>query len=80
MREQGGIVPGPVGTAVPIIAHGQERVIPASQASKGMGGFPSVNLTINNPVVRNSSDLVAFKTMLDQSLRDLTRVHKLTTI
>lgn len=80
IREQGGIVPGPVGSAVPIIAHGQERVIPASQASRGGGGLSSVNLNIYNPVVRSSDDLVAFKTMLDQSLRDLTRVHKLTTI
>lgn len=33
--EMGGIVPGPIGSAVPIIAHGQETVLPANAARSG---------------------------------------------
>ncbi len=42
---QGGIVPGPVGASVPIVAQAGERIIPTSQASQGAGGG-DVNITI----------------------------------
>ncbi len=42
---QGGIVPGPPGADVPIVAQAGERIIPTSQASQGAGGG-DVNITI----------------------------------
>jgi len=52
-RQTGGIVPGMLNEAVPIIAHGGERVIPAGEV--GSGGNITVN--INNPNVRNQEDI-----------------------
>lgn len=75
--EHGGIVPGSVGTAVPIIAHGQERVIPASQAQRGEGGGSTYTVVINNPSIRSQSDLNEMRRQIDESMRDLLRVHKL---
>lgn len=77
-REHGGIVPGAVGTAVPIIAHGQERIIPASQSDNAIAG--SFSITINNPSVRNDHDLSLMRQMIEDAFRDVSRVHKLTTI
>jgi tape measure domain-containing protein len=79
--EHGGTVPGAVGQAVPIIAHGQERIIPAGQASKGDGGGGmSFSIVINNPVVRSQSDLNDMRSQMNDVMRDLIRVHKLQTI
>lgn len=50
MFEHGGIVPGPIGKPVPIIAHAGERVVPRSGVDGGMGGTsPSINFygTVN---------------------------------
>lgn len=80
IREHGGIVPGPVGTAIPIIAHGQERVVPASQSSRGGQVSPYFSVVINNPNVGSAAQLSAFADLLNKTLRDLTRNHKLTTI
>jgi hypothetical protein len=73
--EHGGVVPGPRGMPVPIMAHGQETIIPAGQRS---GGGSMVNVTINNPTVRDDNDLVAMKRMIEQVFRDLPVNHKLT--
>ncbi len=78
-HEHGGYVQGPRGVAVPIIAHGQERIIPAGQSS-GQGGGSTINIIINNPVVRSDSDKAQLKEDIDQALRDVTRVHKLKVI
>lgn len=80
IREHGGIVPGPQGMPIPIIAHGQERVVPASQGSKGGTTSPYFSIVINNPNVGSAAGMAAFKKQLNDTLRDLTRVHKLTTI
>lgn len=79
IREHGGIVPGPVGVAVPIIAHGQERVVPASQTTSSSGGG-SYSIIIQNPQIRSDQDLAAMRQMIENALRDVSRVHKLTTI
>jgi len=50
----GGIVPGPIGQPVPIIAHGGEEFLGVGNHSKG-GIYNSV--TINNPVVRSDADI-----------------------
>lgn len=78
-REHGGIVPGAVGEAVPILAHGQERIIPAGSKGGAEGGG-SYSIVINNPVVRNNEDLNAMRQMVEDAFRDVSRVHKLTTI
>ena len=41
---QGGIVPGPIGSPVPAIVHGGERIIPVGSNSQSQ---PSVNININ---------------------------------
>ncbi|MHA1329844.1 MAG: hypothetical protein ACTSR2_02090 [Candidatus Hodarchaeales archaeon] len=52
-KQFGGIVPGPRNQPVPIIAHGGERIIPAGEpAASG-----NITININNPVVRNESDI-----------------------
>lgn len=73
--ETGGTVPGPVGMAVPIIAHGQETILPARKSASGGGTV--ISLTINNPTVRNDTDLYAMKSQLDATLRGLIRDNKL---
>lgn len=78
-REFGGVVPGAVGTAVPIIAHGQERVIPAGKSANDSSGG-SYTVVINNPSVRNDGDISVLRNQVDQAMRDLLRVHKLQTI
>lgn len=74
--EHGGIVPGAVGTAVPIIAHGQERVIPAGQAGR-YGGGNNFTVIIENPQVRNYDDIRMIKQQVNDALRDVVRNHKL---
>lgn len=76
--EHGGIVNAPAGVPVPIMAHGQERIIPASQAGSGGGDTYIVNL--NNPVVRSQDDIRAFKKQVEDSLRDVLRNRKLNTV
>ena len=73
--EHGGIVNAPRGKAVPIIAHGQERIIPANQ-SKGGGGL-TFNMTVNNPSFQERGDLEQFREQIEKALRDVVRVYKL---
>jgi hypothetical protein len=49
--EDGGVVPGASGQAVPIIAHAGETVVPANQSP--------ITIQINNPIVRSDSDIQA---------------------
>lgn len=77
--EFGGIVPGARGTAVPIMAHGQERILPAG-APSGRGGGQVINVTFNNPQFRSRADVAVVTQMIEDALRDVSRVHKLTTI
>ena len=78
--EHGGIVPGAQGESVPIMAHGQERIIPSSQSGDGLGNKYIYNVIINNPNVRNQSDINTLRAQVDEAMRDLIRVHKLQTI
>ncbi|HEC63654.1 MAG TPA: hypothetical protein ENI23_00005 [bacterium] len=50
--KDGGIVPGLTNQAVPIIAHGGERVIPAGESAG-----ENVTININSPVVREEEDI-----------------------
>lgn len=68
-HEAGGFVDAPRGTEVPIIAHGGEEIIPAEQV--GSRGGSTINVVINNPIVRGNSDLEAMKVMLDEVMRPL---------
>lgn len=67
--EHGGLIDAPRGTSVPIIAHGQERIIPAGQSEGGGGG--GLNVVINNPMFRNEDDEERMKRMLDTYFRPL---------
>ena len=73
-KEHGGIVNAPRGRAVPIIAHGQERIIPANQSR---GGGASINITINNPSFQDRGDIDIFREQIEKALRDVVRVYKL---
>ncbi len=77
--DQGGTVPGPIGTPVPIIAHGQETVLPVGRATSG-GATISYAVTINNPQVRSRADVDDLRQQIEEALRDVSRVHKLATI
>lgn len=72
--EHGGRVPGPKGQAIPIIAHGQEQIIPANQAR---GGGSNFNIVINNPQFRNEEDEARMRRMLDTYFRPLLTNHKI---
>ena len=76
--QHGGTVPGPVGQAVPIMAHGQERIIPAGQSAGGGGAMIVFNF--NNPQVRSMEDVTVLRAQVERALRDVVRGHKLTTI
>lgn len=75
-KEHGGIVPGPEGMPVPIIAHGQEEVIPASKRGSGSGDF---YVTINNPMVRSDDDIDRLTSQVERVFRGLMINHKFTT-
>ncbi len=55
----GGIVPGPLGSPIPILAHGGERVIPSTgvDVSNG-GGSTSLNINFTGPVTMDSEDRI----------------------
>jgi len=49
-KQAGGVVPGPIGAPVPIVAHGGEYVTPAGQSPRGMngqGGGGSIVFNVN---------------------------------
>jgi len=71
--EQGGIVPGAAGQAVPIIAHGQERVVPAG-ASSSSGG---ITINFNNVSVRNDADVRALRAEFEGYFRQVLMNRKL---
>lgn len=77
--EQGGVVPGPVGAAVPIIAHGQETILPANNTRRG-GQGASYTVNINNPQVRSRADVDYLRTQIEEALRDVSRGHKLAVV
>lgn len=68
-HEAGGFVNAPRGTAVPIIAHGGEEVIPAELTGRSRGG--TVNIVINNPSVRDDSDIEQIRKQIEQVLRPI---------
>lgn len=76
--EFGGLVPGPIGTAVPIIAHGGETVLPANATTRGM--TPVYQVNVNYPQVRSRSDVDYMRQQIEAALRDVVRGHKLATI
>ena len=61
--QQGGVVPGPVGAPQLAVVHGGERIIPAGA---GMG---SVTININNPMVRQTSDIKALANEMSRVLQ-----------
>lgn len=79
-RAFGGLVPGPEGMPVPILAHGQERVIPARTAASQGGQGSSYNVVINNPQVRSRADVDYLRTQIEEALRDVSRGHKLAVV
>lgn len=69
-HEAGGFVDAPRGTAVPIIAHGGEEIIPAEQvASRGRGN--NVTIIIQNPTVRSQGDINEMRKQIEMMMRPL---------
>ena len=54
--QHGGIVPGPIGQAVPIVAHGGEQIIPTTGGSSGSGGGNSINMNFYGDVAVDSDE------------------------
>jgi len=75
--EFGGIVPGAKGTAVPIMAHGQERIIPAG--SRGGQGGGDIYIQISSVNARNEDEVRRFKQMMEDALRPILQDNKLQT-
>lgn len=73
--EHGGVVPGAVGEAVPILAHGQETILPAGK-SAGTGSFTVV---IQNPQFSSREDETRMRRFLDDYFRPLMANHKIGT-
>jgi hypothetical protein len=64
LKEHGGIVPGPIGAPIPIIAHGGELITPRgtntmSPFGGGSGGGTTVNINFNGGVMMDSPERVA---------------------
>lgn len=75
--EHGGTVPGAIGTAVPIIAHGGETIIPAGRRTSQSGGGVNINMNINYPQFKSQEDVQVFRDQIETSLRDIIRNNKL---
>lgn len=73
--EHGGMVPGARGSAVPIMAHGGEQIIPAGNV--GSSGDVYVNLTLNYPQFRDQEDISVVRSQVERAFRDVIRVNKL---
>lgn len=73
--EHGGMVPGPVGKAVPIIAHGGEEIIPANSTRKG--GGTTIVTNINNPSVRSEGDLDLIRKQVEDAFRSVILNNKI---
>lgn len=78
--EHGGLINAPRGTAVPIMAHGQERIIPAGHSSGGYGSSQNVTININNPKLTTFDDIRLVKRQMEQAYRSVVRDQKLETI
>ncbi len=61
--QSGGVVPGPIGAPQLAVVHGGERIIPTGRS----GG--SVIININNPMVRQSSDIKAMANEVSRVLQ-----------
>jgi hypothetical protein len=75
--EFGGTVPGAVGQATPIMAHGQETIIPAGKSGTGGNTY---SVVINNPQIGSREDANYLRRQIEEALRDVSRGHKLSTI
>jgi len=77
IKEHGGVVAGPLGAPIPIIAHGGERVVPRNGADvNDRGSRPvSVNINFNGGVVLDSEERV--RSLADQVARMLGRQNEL---
>lgn len=73
--EHGGTVPGAIGQAVPILAHGGETIIPAGKSGSGNG--TNIVLNINYPQFTNKDDTEVVKKQIEDALRDVVRIYKL---
>lgn len=68
----GGVVPGSPSTPVPIMAHGGETVIPYGKSAG------AITININNPVVRDETDLRKIASMVSDVLTANQRFRHLT--
>lgn len=71
--QHGGVVPGPVGQPVPIIAHAGETVVPAGHGLKGTINFnPTVNISAT---VKEEADIKRIsEVLMDDWKRELRRM------
>jgi phage-related protein len=58
MYAHGGIIPGPIGAPIPIIAHGGERVVPRSGADSGGGGSGGFSINFYGNISMDSEERI----------------------
>ncbi len=76
-KEHGGIVPGPAGRSIPIMAHGQERIIPAGQEGDGGGKAPIImNFNFNDVVAGDDG----IRRIIEQTISKLDRESTLSVV
>jgi len=74
MAQRGGVVPGPIGRPVPLIAHGGETIIPAGGGAT-INYSPIINITLPTATMispATARDLA--RTIGDETTRDLRRM------
>ena len=76
-RQHGGIVPGPVGQPMPIIAHGGERITPRGSNIQApfAGGGGGVTINMNGQIVMDTPERV--KELAEAVIRILGRQNEL---
>ncbi len=75
-HEHGGIVEGPIGMPVPIIAHGGETILPASN-KQGVSGGTNIIISLNYPNFTNKDSSEMVRAQIEMALRDVIRNYKL---
>ena len=79
-RQHGGRVPGPKGTPVPIMAHGQEEIMSSTGARTTQGGTVVNNIKFEGVTVRSEDDIRKLRQQFEKAMRSVSINTKFHTI
>jgi len=79
-RQHGGRVPGPKGTPVPIMAHGQEEIMSSTGARTAQGGTVVNNIRFEGVTVRSEDDIRKLRQQFEKAMRSVSINTKFHTI